>query len=109
MLRRRFPRARRPYLSPWGRPGAIIAAVICVFIFFGFLLNPTYLPAILAIIVVYAVMLAAFWFWGRHRLVLSPEEEYAMSGGLDVVDLDDLVAGAEGEGRPEPGAVSGTD
>lgn len=108
VLRRRFPQAKRPYVSPWGVPGAIIAAVICVFIFFGFLLNPTYLPAIIAIVVVYAIMLITFWLWGRHRLILSPEEEYAMSGGLDVVDLDDLVAGAEGEGRPEPGATTGT-
>jgi ethanolamine permease len=28
------------------------------------------------------VIIAAFAIWGRHRLVLSPEEEYALSGGL---------------------------
>ncbi|GAB2542184.1 amino acid permease [Brachybacterium huguangmaarense] len=105
VLRKKFPNAKRPYLSPWGKPGAIISAVICVFIFFGFLLNPTYLPAIIAIVAVYAIMLITFWLWGRHRLVLSPEEEYAMSGGLDIVDLDDLVASAPGgdEGQPELG------
>ena len=27
-------------------------------------------------------MLAVFALWGRKRLVLSPEEEYAVSGGL---------------------------
>lgn len=27
-------------------------------------------------------MLVAFGVWGRHRLILSPEEEYAVSGGL---------------------------
>jgi ethanolamine permease len=28
--------------------------------------------------VVYIVMLIGFAVWGRHRLVLSPEEEYAL-------------------------------
>lgn len=32
--------------------------------------------------VVYAVIFIAFAVYGRHRLVLSPEEEYALSGGL---------------------------
>lgn len=32
---------------------------------------------------IYAVMLVLFATVIRHRLVLSPEEEYAMSGGLD--------------------------
>ncbi len=50
--------------------------------FFGLLLNPAYLLAIVAIIVVYAVIFIAFAVYGRHRLVLSPEEEYALSGGL---------------------------
>jgi ethanolamine permease len=82
LLRKKFPNAKRPYLSPWGVPGAVIAAVIAALIFVGFLLNPTYLPAIIAIVVVYVVMLVAFAVWGRHRLVMSPEEEYAVSGGL---------------------------
>ena len=82
ILRRKYPNAKRPYVSPWGVPGAVVAAVIAGLIFIGFLLNPTFLPAIIAIIVVYAVMLLVFALWGRHRLVLSPEEEYAVSGGL---------------------------
>ncbi|WP_314140086.1 amino acid permease [uncultured Plantibacter sp.] len=82
LLRKKFPNAKRPYLSPWGVPGAVIAAVIAALIFVGFLLNPTFLPAIIAIVVVYVVMLVAFAVWGRHRLVMSPEEEYAVSGGL---------------------------
>lgn len=82
ILRRKFPNADRPYRSPWGVPGAVVAAVIAALIFLGFLLNPTFVPAIIAIGVVYAVMLAAFALWGRHRLILSPEEEYAVSGGL---------------------------
>lgn len=82
LLRRRFPHAVRPYRSPWGLPGAIVAALINVLIFLGFLLNATFQPAIIAIVVVYVVILIGFAVWGRTRLVLSPEEEYALSGGL---------------------------
>ncbi|SMH47256.1 ethanolamine:proton symporter, EAT family [Rathayibacter oskolensis] len=82
LLRRRFPNAVRPYKSPWGLPGAIIAALINVLIFFGFLLNEVFQPAIVAIVIVYVVILIGFAVWGRKRLVLSPEEEYALSGGL---------------------------
>jgi ethanolamine permease len=81
ILRRKFPNAQRPYRSPWGIPGAIAAAVIAALIFVGFLLNPTFLPAIIAIGVVYAIILIGFALFFRHRLVLSPEEEYALSGG----------------------------
>lgn len=81
ILRRKFPNADRPYVSPWGVPGAVTAAVISALIFLGFLLNVTFQPAIIAIIAVYVVILAAFAIYGRHQLVLSPEEEYALSGG----------------------------
>ncbi|QIG38760.1 amino acid permease [Microbacterium sp. 4R-513] len=81
ILRRKYPNAERPYLSPWGVPGAVVAAVIAALIFVGFLLNPTFLPAIIAIGIVYLVILVGFALYFRHRLVLSPEEEYALSGG----------------------------
>ncbi|WP_394161393.1 amino acid permease [Galactobacter valiniphilus] len=87
VLRKKFPNAKRPYRSPWGIGGAVAAAVISAFIFVGFLLNPAYLPAIVAIAILYVVMLLAFGLYGRHRLVLSPEEQYAINGGLDAEDL----------------------
>ena len=82
LLRRKFPNANRPYKSPWGNAGAWVALVISALSFVGFLLNPVFQPAIYAIAVVYAIMLIIFAVWGRHRLVMSPEEEYAISGGL---------------------------
>jgi ethanolamine permease len=81
ILRRKLPDVERPYVSPWGVPGAVIAAAIAALIFFGFLLNPTFQPAIVAIAIVYVVILVGFALYFRHRLVLSPEEEYALSGG----------------------------
>lgn len=82
ILRRKFPNAIRPYRSPWGVPGAVIAGILSLAIFFGFFINEPARPAIAAIAVVYVVMLLIFALHGRKRLVLSPEEEYAVSGGL---------------------------
>ena len=82
ILRKKFPNANRPYKSPWGLPGAIIAGIISVLIFFGFFINEPARPAIAAIAVVYVIMLLGFALHGRKRLILSPEEEYAVSGGL---------------------------
>lgn len=82
ILRRKFPNAARPYRSPWGLFGAYAAAIIAAIVFVGVLINPAFLPAIIAIAVVYVVIFVGFAVYGRHRLVLSPEEEYALSGGL---------------------------
>lgn len=82
ILRKKFPTAKRPYLSSWGIPGAVVAGVIALVIFIGVLLNPTYTLAIYSVVVVYLIALAVFGIWGRKRLVLSPEEEYAVTGGL---------------------------
>ena len=82
VLRRKFPNTVRPYKSPWGLPGAYVAAGIALLVFLGTLFNPAFQLAIVAIIVVYVLILIGFAVWGRHQLVLSPEEEYALSGGL---------------------------
>ena len=82
ILRKKFPTANRPYKSPWGLPGAYIAAILSGLVFLGFLFYPTFQPAIIAIVIVYLLILVGFAVYGRHRLVLSPEEEYALSGGL---------------------------
>jgi ethanolamine permease len=82
ILRKKFPNANRPYKSPWGVPGAVIAGVIAALIFFGFFINPAAQTAIAGIAVIYVIILIGFAVYGRKRLVLSPEEEYAVSGGL---------------------------
>jgi ethanolamine permease len=82
VLRRRFPNAKRPYKSPTGIIGAVVAGVISAVIFVAFLFNPGYQLAIAAIAGVYIIGLIIFAIYGRKRLVLSPEEEFALSGGL---------------------------
>jgi ethanolamine permease len=88
LLRRKFPDARRPWVSPTGNWGAIVAFVIAAVTFIGVLVNPTYRPAIIATVVFYAIGLLVFGLYTRHRLVLSPEEEYAVTGGLHGFELD---------------------
>ena len=82
VLRRRFPKAVRPYKSPTGIAGAVIAGIISLSIFIAFLFVPGYQIAIAAIAIVYVIGLIVFALYGRKRLVLAPEEEYALSGGL---------------------------
>ena len=82
ILRMKSPAAARPHQSPFGVPGAVIAGAIALAIFIGVLLNPDYTAAIYTIVVVYIAALVLFAVFGRKRLVLSPEEEYALSGGL---------------------------
>jgi ethanolamine permease len=60
----------------------VFAGVIATLIFIGVMTNEDYRPAIVAILVVFLLGLIGFARFGRHRLVLSPEEEYAMTGGL---------------------------
>jgi ethanolamine permease len=88
LLRRKFPNARRPWVSPTGNWGAIVALVIAAVTFVAVLINPTYRPAVIAIVVFYVIGLLVFGFYGRHRLVLSPEEEYAVTGGLHGFEVD---------------------
>ncbi|MFZ2963722.1 MAG: amino acid permease [Rhodoglobus sp.] len=104
ILRKKYPTADRPYKSPWGIPGAVIAGVFSIAIFFGFFINEPARPAILAIIAVYLVMLIIFALWGRHRLVLSPEEEYALSGGLHGDPQKEGYDAMEAEVFEEPAA-----
>jgi ethanolamine permease len=82
VLRRKFPNANRPYKSPTGVPGAVVAGAIAVLAFVGILLAPDFRLAVITFVVIFAVGIAIFAVIGRHRLVLSPEEEYALSGGL---------------------------
>ncbi len=85
--------------------GAVFAGAVGALIFVGVMLNEDFRPAIIAIAVVFLAALAGFAAYGRHHLVLSPEEEYAMTGGshgdpqeegYGAVDVEDLSPG----GRP---------
>jgi ethanolamine permease len=81
LLRRRLPNAERPYRSPVGVAGAVVAGVIAAGTLVILPFNPDYRSVILGVAVFFAIGLAYFAIRGRHHLVYSPEEEYAMSHG----------------------------
>ncbi|WP_234543586.1 amino acid permease [Streptomyces shenzhenensis] len=75
VLRRKYPRAVRPYVSPTGNWGAVLAFVIAAVTFVGILINSDHRSAVIAIAVLYVIGLALYYLVARHRLVLAPEEE----------------------------------
>ncbi len=79
LLRRRFPAIERPFRSPLGVPGAVVTIVIAVVTLLYQVQDPNFSKGVLWVFVWFAVATAYFAFVGRHRLVLSPEEEFAMS------------------------------
>jgi len=82
ILRRKFANADRPYRSPVGLWGALVAGIIALVTLILMPFNEDYRAVIVWVAVVYVVGLVLFAIFGRSRLVLSPEEEYAMTGGV---------------------------
>ena len=81
LLRRNLPNIERPYRSPLGVPGAVVTIVVALVTLYYQLQDPVYRVGVYATAVWYALGIIYFAALGRHRLVLSPEEEFAMSGG----------------------------
>ncbi len=79
LLRRNLPNIERPYKSRLGIAGASIAAAIALASLIAILDNGDYRPGVYGVAIFYIVALAYFSIAGRHRLVLSPEEEFAMA------------------------------
>ncbi len=87
LLRRKMPDIARPYVSKLGVPGAIVAAVIAAVSLISLFFNPDYRPGVVGVAIWFVAAIAYFAIAGRHKLVLSPEEEFAMSGGKHELTL----------------------
>jgi ethanolamine permease len=81
LLRRNLPNITRPYRSPIGVWGAGIAGVIAVISLISLYANTAYRPGVVGTLVYFAIGILYFALVGRHRLVLSPEEEFALTLG----------------------------
>jgi ethanolamine permease len=81
MLRRRLPNIDRPYRSPVGEWGAGIAGVIAVISLISLYSNEDYRPGVYGTLIYFVIGILYFAIAGRHRLVLSPEEEFALTQG----------------------------
>ena len=81
LLRRNLPQIERPYRSPLGVWGAGVTVAIALVTLYYQLQDPVYRNGVYAVAVFYVLGLLYFALIGRHRLILSPEEEFAMSRG----------------------------
>jgi ethanolamine permease len=79
LLRQNQPNITRPYVSPLGVPGAVVTIVIGVITLIYQVKDPNFFKGVIWVIVWFAVAILYFALVGRHKLVLSPEEEFAMA------------------------------
>jgi ethanolamine permease len=81
LLRRNLPNIARPYRSKWGETGAIVAGVIAIVALVAMFTNADYRPGLYGVAAYFVLGVIYFAIAGRHRLVLSPEEEFALTRG----------------------------
>jgi ethanolamine permease len=81
VLRAKLPNIVRPYRSPVGVPGAVVTIVIALVTLYYQLKVPEYRVAVYATAAFYVLGILYFALYGRNQLILSPEEEFAMSKG----------------------------
>ncbi len=79
LLRKNQPNIERPYRSPFGNAGAIVTIVIAVVTLLYQIQDPNFTKGVVWVIVWFAIAIIYFALVGRHKLILSPEEEFAMS------------------------------
>lgn len=114
LLRWRLPHIERPYRSRLGVWGAGIAAAIALVSLVSLYFNDDYRPGVYGTLVYFVLGIIYFAVRGRHRLVLSPEEEFAMTAGVHghperegygqthVADLPAGATPAQRAAEPEP-------
>lgn len=79
MLRLRFPRMERPYVSPVGIAGAVAAAAVALLTLVTLFRNPDYNKGVVGAAVWFLFGIAYYAGHARHKLVLAPEEESAFA------------------------------
>ncbi|TAJ82466.1 amino acid permease [Reyranella sp.] len=78
VLRARLPSLTRPYRSPMGVGGAIVTIAIAAVTLVYQLLDPVFVSGVLGVCAWFALGILWFALVGRNRLVLSPEEAFAV-------------------------------
>jgi ethanolamine permease len=104
LLRRKMPNIERPYRSRWGVPGAVIAGLLAATSLIAIFLNEAYRPGVYGVAIYYVLGVLYFAVAGRNRLVLSPEEEFALTEGergVPEVSYDTSAAAQEAVLRGE--------
>ncbi|MCR5856053.1 amino acid permease [Mesorhizobium sp. J428] len=78
LLRKNQPNINRPYRSPFGVPGAVVTIIIALTTLFYQVQDPNFFKGVIWVILWFAVGIVYFALVGRHKLILSPEEEFAL-------------------------------
>jgi ethanolamine permease len=86
VLRARLPELARPYRSPLGRAGAVVTIVIATVTLVYQLLDPVFISGVVGVVAWFAAGILWFALVGRHRLVLSPEEAFALEARGSIAD-----------------------
>jgi ethanolamine permease len=81
VLRRNMPNIIRPYRSPVGIPGAVVTIAVALLTIYYQLQDPVYRGAVYYVAAFYVLGILYFALYGRNQLILSPEEEFALSKG----------------------------
>jgi ethanolamine permease len=81
VLRKNMPDIVRPYRSPVGVFGASVTIVIALVTLWYQLQDPVYRVAVYYVAGFYVLGILYFAAYGRNQLILSPEEEFALSKG----------------------------
>lgn len=92
LLRINQPDIERPYRSPLGIPGAVLTIIIAIVTLYYQVQDPNFSKGVLWVAVWFAAAIAYFAIIGRHKLILSPEEEFAIAH----------AGGGTGPGAEEP-------
>lgn len=117
LLRRNMPLIERPYRSPVGEWGALVASAIALVSLGAMFWNSDYRPGVVGTAIFYAVAVAYFALAGRHRLILSPEEEFALTRGehghpetegYGKTRLEDIKEGVTITEGPAPAPATGS-
>ncbi len=80
-LRMNMPNIERPYRSPLGIGGAAVAGVIALVSLAALFSRSDYRPGVYGVAAWFILAIAYFAVAGRHKLILSPEEEFAITRG----------------------------
>jgi ethanolamine permease len=78
LLRVRFPRIERPYRSPIGITGAVLAGAIAALTLWMLFRNTDYNKGVLGAAVWFLLGIGYYAAYARRRLVLAPEEQTAL-------------------------------
>jgi ethanolamine permease len=100
LLRIKLPNIHRPYRSPFGIPGAAFTIIVALWTMYYQLQDPAYVKGVYAALAWYVAGLIYFALIGRHRLILSPEEQFALAA-LENEEVK-LRAGERSVGAPTP-------